>query len=303
MELSQLSYFRVVARTEHFTRAAEELHIAQPSLSKAIANLERELGVPLFDREGKRVRLSPYGAAFLEWVEQILALTDEAVFFMRDMKAGERGHVRLGSSFPITPPSPIYYYQYSFFQAHPQVSLSLSVREGGLLASLLEERELDFGVSLRPADQAGLCSRPLYTDELGIIVGPEHPLAGANTVRLEALAEEAFLCNSAAPDPNDSAHYLCAQAGFAPHVLYEGESADLIGESVAMGRGISFVSQARFQFFHQCAGRPEWEQELHYVQLENDFCTRTVYLLTRAAGCRSKAAQWFFEGLLEYLEH
>ncbi len=71
MELSQLAYFRAVARTEHFTRAAEELHITQPSLSKAIANLEGELGVPLFDREGKRVRLNPYGAAFLERVEQI----------------------------------------------------------------------------------------------------------------------------------------------------------------------------------------------------------------------------------------
>lgn len=128
MELSQLAYFRAVARTEHFTRAAEELHITQPSLSKAIANLEGELGVPLFDREGKRVRLNPYGAAFLERVEQILSLTDEAVFFIRDMKEGERGHVRIGSSFPITPPSPVYYYQYSFFQAHPQVALSLSAR-------------------------------------------------------------------------------------------------------------------------------------------------------------------------------
>ena len=188
MELSQLAYFRAVARTEHFTRAAEELHITQPSLSKAIANLEGELGVPLFDREGKRVRLNPYGAAFLERVEQILSLTDEAVFFIRDMKEGERGHVRIGSSFPITPPSPVYYYQYSFFQAHPQVALSLSVRAGGQIESLLEQRELDFGISLCPASRAGITSRPLYTDKLGIIVGPGHPLASARSAPLESLA-------------------------------------------------------------------------------------------------------------------
>ena len=301
MELSQLAYFRAVARTEHFTRAAEELHITQPSLSKAIANLERELGVPLFDREGKRVKLNPYGAAFLERVEPILSLAEEAVFFIQDMKEGEQGHVRLGSSFPITPPSPIYYYQYSFFQAHPRVALSLSVREGGLIGSLLAERELDFGVSLRPAAQAGLVSHPLYTDELGIIVGPGHPLAQAERVRLEDLADEPFLCNSAAPDPNDSARYLCALAGFTPKILYEGESADLIGESVALGRGISFVSQARFQFFHHRANIPDWERELHYIPLQNDFCTRTVYLLTRASGYRSQAAQWFFQGLMDYL--
>lgn len=301
MELSQLAYFRAVARTEHFTRAAEELHITQPSLSKAIANLEGELGVPLFDREGKRVRLNPYGAAFLERVEQILSLTDEAAFFIRDMKEGERGHVRIGSSFPITPPSPVYYYQYSFFQAHPQVALSLSVRAGGQIESLLEQRELDFGISLCPASRAGITSRPLYTDKLGIIVGPGHPLASARSAPLESLAGEAFLCNSSAPDPNDSARYLCAQAGYEPKILYEGESAELIGESVAMGRGVSFVSQARFQFFQHRPDRPDWERELHYVALENSFCTRTVYLLTRTAGYRSQASQWFLEGLLEHL--
>ena len=89
------------------------------------------------------------------------------------MKEGERGHVRIGASFPITPPSPVYYYQYSFFQAHPQVALSLSVRAGGQIESLLEQRELDFGISLCPASRAGITSRPLYTDKLGIIVAPD----------------------------------------------------------------------------------------------------------------------------------
>lgn len=107
-------------------------------------------------------------------MEQILSLTDEAVFFIRDMKEGERGHVRIGSSFPITPPSPVYYYQYSFFQAHPQVALSLSVRAGGQIESLLEQRELDFGISLCPASRAGINSRPLYTTSWHHR-GPGHP--------------------------------------------------------------------------------------------------------------------------------
>ncbi len=301
MELSQLHYFRVTARLEHFTRAAEALHITQPSLSKAIANLERELGVPLFDREGKRVRLNPYGQAFLEKAEQILQLADEAAFMVRDMQRGERGQVRIGSSFPITPPSPVYYYQYSFFQRHPQVALSLSVREGDQIESLLVERELDFGIAQSPAVRAGVASQPLYTDKLGIIVGPDHPLAHTDRVSLSALAGEPFLCNASAPDPNDSARHLCALAGFAPRILYEGESADLIGESVAMGRGISFVSQARYQAFQRRSTAPDWEKSLHYVALSDDFCTRTIYLLSRAAGYRSQAAQWFYEGLMNYL--
>lgn len=303
MELSQLLYFRTTARTEHFTRAAAELNITQPSLSKAIANLEAELGVLLFDREGKRVRLNPYGQAFLEKVEQILDLTEEAMFLVHDMKQGERGWVRVGSSFPITPPSPVYYYQYHFFQQHPDVSLSLQVRAGEQIESLLTERELDFGISLSPASVPGISSKPLYTDTLGVIVGPSHPLAGTDRVRLERLSKERFLCNSSGPDPNDSASHLCALAGFVPQIIYEGESAELIGESVAMGRGISFVSQARYEMFQRRSAAPEWEQELHYVALDNDFCTRTIYLLARAFGCRSQAAQGFYDGLLRYLFH
>ena len=300
MEMSQLIYFRTTAQLEHFTKAADQLHITQPSLSKAIANLEAELGTPLFDREGKRVKLNSYGHAFLEQAEHILTLTDEAAFMIRDMKKGIRGQVRIGSSFPITPPSDVYYYQYQFFQTHPEVALFLHVHSADRIGSLLEARELDFGISQNPLNQPGMMSQPLYTDKLGLIVGPNHRLAGVDRIELKELAQEHFLCNSAAPDPNDSARYLCGLAGFAPQIIYEGESAELIGESVSMGRGISFVSQARYESFMRRPNLPDWERELHYVNLADDFCSRTVYLHRRATGYLSQAAWDFYKGLMEY---
>lgn len=300
MEMSQLVYFRTTAQLEHFTRAAEQLHITQPSLSKAISNLEAELGTPLFDREGKRVRLNAYGQAFLRQVEKILDLTDEAAFMIRDMKSGCRGQVRIGSSFPITPPSDVFYYQYQFFQTQPDVALFLHVHSPGRVVSLLEERELDFGISQTPLARPGLISEPLYTDKIGLIVGPGHRLAGVERAALREAAGERFLCNSAAPDPNDSGRYLCGLAGFAPNVIYEGESADLIGECVSAGRGISFVSRARYEAFMRRPNLPEWERELHYVELTDDFCTRTVYLHRRTAGYLSQAAWAFYTGLMEF---
>lgn len=302
MEMSQLIYFRTTAQLEHFTKAAAQLHITQPSLSKAISNLEAELGTPLFDREGKRIRLNAYGKAFLERVEQILELTDEAAFMIRDMKEGLRGEVRIGSSFPITPPSDVYYYQYQFFQTHPEVALFLHVHSAGRIVSLLEERELDFGISQMPMNHPGIVSEPLYTDELGLIVSPNHRLARVDKADLKEAEGELFLCNSAAPDPNDSARYLCGLAGFAPKVIYEGESADLIGESVSMGRGISFVSRARYEAFMRRPNLPDWERELHYVELTNDFCTRTIYLHRRSTGYLSQAAWGFYKGLMAYCE-
>jgi len=300
MEMSQLIYFRATAQLEHFTKAAAQLHITQPSLSKAISNLETELGTPLFDREGKRIRLNAYGKAFLERVEQILELTDEAAFMIRDMKDGIRGQVCIGSSFPITPPSDVYYYQYQFFQTHPEVALFLHVHSADRIASLLEDRELDFGISQNPLNYPGMLSEPLYTDELGLIVGPSHRLARTEKTDLREVADDLFLCNSAAPDPNDSSRYLCGLAGFAPKVIYEGESAELIGESVAMGRGISFVSRARYEAFMRRPDLPDWERELHYVDLTNDFCTRTIYLHRRSGGYLSQAAWDFYRGLMEY---
>ena len=86
MELSQLAYFRAVARTEHFTRAAEELHITQPSLSKAIANLEGELGVPLFRRSGRNIVLTKYGEILLSHTNRIMSELKHAQKELEDAK-------------------------------------------------------------------------------------------------------------------------------------------------------------------------------------------------------------------------
>jgi len=301
MELSQLTYFKTAARLEHFSKAAKQLHISQPTLSSAIAKLEAELGTELFDRQGKSVTLNPYGQVYLQQVEDILSRVEAAGDLLRDMLRGEGGQVRIGASFPITVPSPVYYYQYAFFQNNPKIALFLHVHAAALIEQLLLSRELDLGISTSSASMTGIASTPLYTDKLGIIVGRSHRLRRRESVRLEELREEVFLCNSSGPDPNDSARHLCALAGFTPNILYEGESSDLIGEAVSAGRGISFVSAARYAAFQKRASAPEWERELTYVALENDFCTRTVYLLEPTLVRKSAAANLFRNGLLSYL--
>ena len=98
LELYQLRYFKTIAETEHFTRAAEVLHVAQPSLSKAISNLEAELGVQLFDRGKRSVYLNDYGRAFLRRVEHILTELEEAELELKDMaEGGTPGHCRYGA--------------------------------------------------------------------------------------------------------------------------------------------------------------------------------------------------------------
>ena len=97
MDLLQLHYFRTVARLQHMTMAAEVLNVAQPALSKTIARLERELGVPLFDRQGRRIRLNRYGEAFLDKVDRALNLLEQAKQEVADMAGAEKGTIHLAT--------------------------------------------------------------------------------------------------------------------------------------------------------------------------------------------------------------
>ncbi|MED2795985.1 LysR family transcriptional regulator, partial [Bacillus wiedmannii] len=98
MELLQLHYFLKVAKLEHMTQAAQELRIAQPALSKTIARLEEDLGVPLFDRQGRKIRLNSFGKAYLKKVEKALMLLEEGRKEVEDLAAMERGRISLATT-------------------------------------------------------------------------------------------------------------------------------------------------------------------------------------------------------------
>ena len=105
MELNQLSCFLQAAKTEHITQAAEQLHMTQPALSKVIARLEDDLGVRLFDREGKHIRLNEYGQVALRYTEQILYTIGDMPAELEEMADGRAGSVRVGSAFPAGEPN------------------------------------------------------------------------------------------------------------------------------------------------------------------------------------------------------
>ena len=101
MNLSQLYYFRKLAELEHYGKASEELFITQPSLSNSIGNLEKELGVPLFERVGRNVRLTSYGAEFNEHVCVALSEIDKAIDLMKLYSSGLSGQIRIGAVISI----------------------------------------------------------------------------------------------------------------------------------------------------------------------------------------------------------
>ena len=122
MDLLQLRYFQTVARTEHMTKAAQELFIAQPSLSKTIRRLEKEIGVPLFDRQGRSIKLNQFGKAFLGHLDTLFRELEEGQREVRDMAGLENGEVSLAATSLHWLPELLHRFQL----LHPAVHFNLS---------------------------------------------------------------------------------------------------------------------------------------------------------------------------------
>jgi len=237
MDLLQLQYFRVVARVEQMTRAAEELSITQPSLSKTIGRLEAELRVPLFDRQGRQIRLNRFGQAFLAHVDRALRGLDEGRREVRDLAGLERGEVRLAAPALQWLPD----LMRGFLTAHPAVHVQLFQRSTREMQRQLDAGDIDLYFSSIRADQAGLQWRPLRTEDILLVVPPRHRLVGRGSVPLREVAGEAAVIGKAGDEVRNQMDIYCRQAGFALHVVCEADEPAAIRDFVAAGLGVAFI--------------------------------------------------------------
>ncbi|AXK37792.1 LysR family transcriptional regulator [Streptomyces armeniacus] len=178
MELRHLRYFAVLAEELHFGRAADRLHMAQPPLSQRIRDLERELGVRLFDRTRHRVRLTEAGALLLEHVRPVLSGVETAREAMRRIRPGEAGVLRAGVP-PDTGPMVLPTLTAGFARRVPDVLIDLHELTTDEQLARLREGELDAGVVRHPSDTVGLESGPVARRELGVVLPADHPSAAA----------------------------------------------------------------------------------------------------------------------------
>lgn len=186
MTLNQIQYFQKVARLENYHQAAEELYISQPSLSRAIASLEEELGVALFEKKGRGVMLTKAGRLFLEYAERILAECDVATAKMRELATGS-GKIDIGYVFPLAGhyiPHKVKKFLelpgnekvvFSFFQNHT-AAISKKVRMG--------ELDVGFGGCM---DGDEFETFPVLNQELVIVTPKDHPLAGQESIPVSEL--------------------------------------------------------------------------------------------------------------------
>jgi len=244
MEMHQLAYFESVSRHLHFTRAAEELNVAQPSVSQQIRKLETELGAPLFHRMKRHVALTEAGKTFLPHARAVLQRVDEARLEVQELSGLRRGTLAVGAP-PSVGTHLLPRALAAFSSRHPGIALAFREAGSRTLLGLLEQGELDMAVVIQPIRHPALETRPLLEEELLLAVPRRHPLAsGQRRVRLAQLREEPFvLLREGAYDLRDQTLAACRRSGFDPVVALDGGEMDSMLRFVAAGIGVAILPE------------------------------------------------------------
>ena len=292
MDLLQLRYFQVVARLENITRAAEELHIAQPSLSKTIARLEESVGVPLFERQGRRIRLNQFGKTFLKRVERSFRELEEGQREVADLAGLDRGSVTVGAT--TSPQLPHIFREY--LTLHPHVNFRfLQVTQHLEIQEQLMNGEIDLCISTLPIDQLGILCEPLKNEEIFLALPPEHRLAGRKSIQLKEVADEPFIRQTTEYGLRQITDDFCQEAGFTPkiaNIAFEGFTPEVICSLVKAGFGNAFIPAYWWDSINT--------NSLVKVHIENPACQRTIWLSWVKEHYLSMAARDFSKFLIEY---
>lgn len=243
MNLDHLRYFVRLAQVGHYTRASEQLNISQPSLSHAVRQLEEELGVPLFERQGRNTQLTQFGAEFLDCAARTLATLDEGVTSLRRKARGE-GLIRLGF-LRVLGTEYVPRLAARFLAAHPDRQIQFTFHSGRTQELLegLADRRYDLVFCSRPAPELGLTAVPVRAQELVLIVPTGHPLAGRSGVSLAEAAPYPMVCFSRDSGLRAVVDELFAALGVCPQVAWETEEDQVVAGLVAQGFGIAVVPE------------------------------------------------------------
>lgn len=243
MELKQLQLFVAVAEDLHFGRAAERMFIAQPALSQHIRRLERELGVELFDRRGRNVKLTDPGRAFLGEARRVVAQSERAASVAQRAGAGREGVLTLGY-YPAVAASTIPYIVQPYLDHQPGMTIHLVADGPQAINDALIRGDMDVAVTSGPIVRSGMVTKTVQYSHLAVVAPPHHEVMQSTGPIDLALLEETPLIlagRSADPELFDSVVAACHTAGFNARTAHVVKSPELVLPAVVCGLGLGIV--------------------------------------------------------------
>lgn len=243
MELRQLEYFQMVAKTNNITRAAEQLHVSQSTVTLAIQKLEDELGVQLFDRSQKQLSLTAEGRVFVQKVSESLHLLQDGIAEINDYLQLKKGTLKVG----VPPMIGSYLFPEilaGFKKHYPSLELSI-VEEGSFdIRQLLEKGELDIGIVNLYQPSPLLESRVIAKEQIFACLPLTHPRSAQPTVCLAEIKDEPFIMFKEGAYNRLIILEECKKHGFAPNILLASDQIETMKGLVEKGVGICFLIEA-----------------------------------------------------------
>ncbi|OMD89761.1 LysR family transcriptional regulator [Paenibacillus odorifer] len=286
MELLQLQYFLAVARLEHMTEAARNLHVTQSSLSKTIQRLEEDLGVPLFDRVGRKLRLNESGSRFLRRTERALFELEQGKQELSDLSSPEHGTLELAVTTASTLPNILR----EFRKKRPDIQYHVQMLTTQEMVTLLNRGEVDYCLSSPPIKGDDIECQIVFIDPILVAVPKGHRLANRSSVTLIELRDEWFVGVKSGYGTRDLIDSVCKSVGFVPKYVYEGDEPARLSTLVEAEIGLAFIpSTARNS-----------REDIQYLQVENHELEREIALLWHRSRYISQAALEFREVVVEY---
>ena len=242
MELHQLRYFLAVARTKNFSRAAEQCHVAQPSLSQQIMKLEEELGERLFERTKREVSLTPAGDLLRVHVERVLQEVELARDGVREFRGLVRGRVVLGV-LPTVAPYFLPQRLRAFSSRFPAVEVVVHEDTTDQLAAAVLAKEVDLALVSLPVERVGLAAEEFFDEKLLVALPAGHALAKRPRLTFDDLEREAFILMKEGHCLSGQALQFCRINGFAPQISFRSAQIETVLAFVAKGWGVSVVPE------------------------------------------------------------
>lgn len=213
-----MSYFVEVVNEGGMTNASKSLYIAQPTISKAVKDIEKELGMPLFDRSKRELKLTDAGQVFYQKCKEILALYNNLPVEINSLLGLETGHISIGLS-AVMNMNKFIQILGEFHKLYPNITYNLVENGGKIIESQLANDEIDIGITTLPVDGTIFNSIPLYQEDLKLVLNKEHHLAHRKTVEMKELANEDFILFNEDFYLNDKIREAAKNAGFIPKTI------------------------------------------------------------------------------------
>ncbi|SFE62952.1 LysR family transcriptional regulator [Alteribacillus iranensis] len=243
MEFRQIQYFIEVAKREHVTEAALALHVAQSAVSRQIFNLEAELGVDLFIREGRSVKLTPIGKTFLEHMEQAMRVIDNALREVKEYADPNQGTIHIG--FPSSLAAFMLPTVVSAFrEKNPHVKFQLKQSSYHNLITDVVKGEIDMALlGPVPHEENKVEGSILFSENIVALLPVDHPLAENRAISLNQLRKDSFILFPTGFILREIIVESCQKLGFEPNVSFEGEDIDAIKGLVSAGLGVTLIPE------------------------------------------------------------